>query len=71
MHERDLWAGANGEKHVGKHPKSYVAFLDCLELHKLMVFTTNTAKRQGYYIQQGNWKPQQATVCQFISSVEY
>ncbi len=44
--------------------------LDCLELHKLTVFTANAAKRQQYYIQQGIQKPQQATICQFISHVE-
>jgi hypothetical protein len=63
-------AGANGEKHNGKRPKSYVAFLDCLELHKLTVFTADAAKRQRYYIQQGIRKPQRATVRQFISRVE-
>jgi hypothetical protein len=35
MHERDSWAGADGEKHDGKRPKGFNAFLDCLELHKL------------------------------------
>jgi hypothetical protein len=70
MHEHDLWAGENGEKHNGKHPKSYITFLDCLELHKLTVFIADTAKGQCYYVQQGIQKPQWATVRQFISRVE-
>ncbi len=51
MHEHDLWAGANGEKHDGKCSKSYIAFLDCLELDKLTVFTADAAERQHFYIQ--------------------
>jgi hypothetical protein len=70
MHERDSWAGADGEKHNGKRPKGFKAFLDCLELHKLTVFTADTAERQQYYIQQGIRKPQRATVRQFVSRVE-
>jgi hypothetical protein len=44
--------------------------LDCLELHKLTVFTADAAERQWYYIQQGIRKPQRATVRHFISQVE-
>ncbi len=47
MHEHDSWAGANGEKHDGKCPKSYVTFSDCLELHKLTVFTTDAAEKRS------------------------
>ncbi len=49
MHERDSWAGPDGEKHDGKCPRGYFAFLDCLELHKLTVFTADAAERQWYY----------------------
>jgi hypothetical protein len=70
MHERDSWAGADGEKHDGKRPKGFNAFLDCLELNKLTVFTADAAERQRYYIQQGIRKPQRATVRQFVSRVE-
>ena len=70
MHERDSWAGADGERHDGKRPKGFKAFMDCLELHKLTVFTADAAERQRYYVQQGIRKPQRATVRQFISRVE-
>jgi hypothetical protein len=69
MHERDSWAGADGKKHDGKRPKGFKAFSDCLELHKLTVFTADAAKRQRYNIQKGIRKPQRATVCQFVSQV--
>jgi hypothetical protein len=53
MHKHDSWAGPDGKKHKGKCSKGYFTILDCLELHKLTVFTADVAKRQQYYIQQG------------------
>jgi hypothetical protein len=43
-----------------------MSFLDCLELHKLTVFSADTAKRQQFYIHQVVRKPQRATVQQHI-----
>ncbi len=48
----------------------YRAFSDCVELHKLTVFSRDAAKRQQYYIQQGIRKPQRASVRQFISRMQ-
>ncbi len=42
-------------------------FLHCLKLHKLTVFSADTAKRLQFYIQQVVCKPQRATVQQHIS----
>jgi hypothetical protein len=67
MHERDSWAAVNGEVTKGRHPQMWMSFLYCLELHKLTVFTADTAKRQRFYIQQVVHKPQRATVRQQIS----
>ncbi len=43
-----------------------MSFQECLELHKLTVFSADTAKRQRFYIQQVVRKPQRATVWQHI-----
>ncbi len=43
-----------------------MSFLDCLELHKLTVFSADGAKRQRFYIQQVVLKPKRATVQQHI-----
>ncbi len=43
-----------------------MSFLDCLELHKLTVFSADAAKRQQFYIQEVVHKPQGATVQQHI-----
>jgi hypothetical protein len=43
-----------------------MSFQDCLELHKLTVFSADTAERQWFYIQQAVRKPQRVTVQQHI-----
>jgi hypothetical protein len=67
MHKRDSWAAVNGQVTKGRHPRTWMSFLNCLELHKLMVFSADAAKRQRFYIQQAVRKPQRATVQQHIS----
>jgi hypothetical protein len=62
MHEHDSWAAVNGQVTKGRRPRMWMSFLDCLELHKLMVFSADTAERQQFYIQQVVRKPQRATV---------
>ncbi len=46
MHERDSWAAVNGQVTKGRHPQTWMSFLDCLELHKLMVFSADAAEKQ-------------------------
>jgi hypothetical protein len=64
MQERNSWAAVNGQVTKGRHPRMWMSFLDCLELHKLTVFSADAAKRQWFYIQQAVRKPQRATVQQ-------
>jgi hypothetical protein len=66
MHEHDSWAAVNGQVTKGRHPRTWMSFLDCLELHKLAVFSADAAERQWFYIQQAVRKPQRATVRQHI-----
>jgi hypothetical protein len=65
-HEHDLWAGVNGQMTKGRCPQTWLSFQDCLELHKLTIFSTNAAKKQQFYIQQVVHKPQRVTVRQHI-----
>jgi hypothetical protein len=62
MHERNSWAGVNGQVTKGRHPQTWMSFQDCLELHKLTVFSADAAKRQRIYIQQAVRKLQRATM---------
>ncbi len=45
MHEHDSWDAVNGQVAEGRHPRTWTSFLDCLELHKLTVFSADAAKR--------------------------
>jgi hypothetical protein len=47
--------------------KSWISFMDCIELHKLTVFPADAAEKQHYYMQQTIKKPQQVMVRQFVS----
>jgi hypothetical protein len=67
MHESDSWAAVNGKITEGRRPRTWMSFLDCLELHKLTVFSADAAEKQRFYIQQAVRKPQRATVRQHIS----
>jgi hypothetical protein len=69
MHEHDSRAAVNGQVTKGRRPRTWMSFLDCLELHKLTVFSADAAKRQRFYIQQAVLKPQRATVRQHISQM--
>ena len=66
MHESDSWAAVNGKITKGRRPRTWMSFLDCLELHKLTVFSADAAEKQRFYIQQAVRKPQRATVRQHI-----
>ncbi len=57
-------------KGTSESAHGFSAFLDCLELHKLTVFSADGAKRQTYYIQLAICKPQRATLPQFIPFME-
>jgi hypothetical protein len=67
MYERDLWVAVNGQVTEGRHPRTWMSFLDCLKLHKLTVFSADAAERQRFYIQEVVRKPQRATVRQHAS----
>jgi hypothetical protein len=58
MHKHDSWAKVNSKVTKGRCPCTWAAFQDCLELHKLMVFIADAAKRQRFYLQQVVRKPQ-------------
>jgi hypothetical protein len=66
MHKHDSWAAVNSQIAKGRCLRTWMSFLDCLELHKLTVFSADAAKRQQLYIQQVVRKPQRATVQQHI-----
>jgi hypothetical protein len=67
MHTKNPWIGVNGKSNKGICVKSWISFMDCIELHKLTVFPADTAEKQRYYMQQTIKKPQRVMVRQFMS----
>jgi hypothetical protein len=70
MHTKNLWICANGKVNKGIHVRSWILFMDCIELHKLTIFPADAAEKQCYTpcsMQQMIKKPQQVTVHQFLS----
>jgi hypothetical protein len=67
MHTKNPWIGINGKSNKGTCTKSWLSFMDCIELHKLTVFPADAAEKQRYYMQQRIKKPQRITVRQFVS----
>jgi hypothetical protein len=67
MHTKNLWVGVDGVSHKGTCFRSWSAFLDCIELHKLTICPMDAAEKQRYYMMQMVKKPQQVTVCQYMA----
>jgi hypothetical protein len=67
MHTKNPWIGMNGKSNKRICMKSWISFMDCIELHKLTVFPADAAEKLRYYMQQTIKKPQRVTVHQFVS----
>ncbi len=62
MHQKDPWVAVDGSLNQGPCKKTWDSFLDCIELHKLTIFSCDAAELQRYYMQQHIRKPQRVTV---------
>ncbi len=69
IHTKDPWIGVNGSSNKGIRVCSWPSFLDCIKLHKLIIFPVDAAEKQRYYMTQTVKKPQLATVCQYMACV--
>jgi hypothetical protein len=57
MHTKNPSEDIKGTKHNGLRGKSHQSLMDCIEFHKLTVFTVNAAKRLEYYLMCSIKKP--------------
>jgi hypothetical protein len=67
MHMKDPWVALNGSLNKGPRKKTCESFLDCIELHKLTIFSGDAAELQGYYMQQHVRKLQRVLVQAFVT----
>jgi hypothetical protein len=66
MHTKDPWVAVNRTAHKGPHTKTWASFLDCIELHKLTIFSCDAAELQWYYMQQYIKKPQRFSMTTWL-----
>jgi hypothetical protein len=64
MHKKYLGMCVNGAKTKGLRLQNWVSFKDYIELHKLTVFTCNTAEKQASYVMSSLKKPIKMTIHQ-------
>jgi hypothetical protein len=67
MHNKDPWVAVDGSLNKGPRERDWDSFLDCIELHKLTIFSYDAAELQRYYMQQHVRKPQQVTIRAFVT----
>jgi hypothetical protein len=57
MHTKNPWEDIKGVKHNSLRGNSQQSLTDCIEFHKLTVFTVNAEKRLKYYLMCSIKKP--------------
>jgi hypothetical protein len=57
MHTKKPWEDIKGAKHNSLRGKLHQSLTDCIEFHKLTVFTINAAERLKYYLMCSIKKP--------------
>ena len=50
MHAKDPWEDLRGAKHNGLRMKSVASLWDCIDFHKLTVYSVDAAERQRFYM---------------------
>ncbi len=70
MHTKSPREDIKGAKHNGLRRKLHQSLTDCIEFHKLTVFTVNAAERLKYYLMCSVKKPVRWTIQMHISCME-
>jgi hypothetical protein len=70
FHEKDPWMGINWVKTKGLHSWNCVSLKDCIDLHKLMVFTYHVAEKQASDMMTSLKKPIKMTIHQHTMRME-
>jgi hypothetical protein len=70
MHTKNPWEDIKGVKHNSLCGKSQQSLTDCIEFHKLTVFTVDAAERLKYYLMCSIKKPIRWTIPMHISRME-
>ena len=64
------WTDLFGVEHAEEQKRSWTSFMDCVTFHLLMVFQSDVAETQKFYINNGLKKPNQVPIRQFVQRVQ-
>jgi hypothetical protein len=70
MHTKNTWEDIEGVKHNSLHGKLQQSLTDCIEFHKLTIFTVDAVERLRYYLMCSVKKPVRWTIRMHISRME-
>jgi len=69
MHAKDPWEDLRGVKYVGLHRKSVASLWECIDFHKLTVYSVDAAERQRFYMLCNLRKPIKSSIRSHVTRV--
>jgi len=70
MHAKDPWEDLRGVKHDGLRRKSSASLWECIDFHKLTVYSVDAAERQRFYMLYNLKKPAESTIRAHVTRME-
>ncbi len=70
MATQDPWEDLRGVKHIGLRVKSIASLWDCIDFHKLTVYSVDAAERQRFYMLCNLKKPAKSIIRSHVTRME-
>jgi hypothetical protein len=70
MHAKDPWEDLKGVTHDGLRRKSSLSLWECIDFHKLTVYSINAAERQRFYMLCNLKKPTKSSIRAHVTRME-
>jgi len=70
MHAKDPWEDLRGAKHDGLRRKSVASLWECIDFHKLTVYSVDAVERQKFYMLCNLKKPAKSIIWSHVTRME-
>jgi len=70
MHAKNPWEDLRGAKHDGLRRKSMASLWECIDFHKLTVYSVEAAERQRFYMLCNLKKPAKSSIRAHVTRIE-
>jgi len=70
MHTKDPWVDLRGVRYIGIRRKSYASLWECIDFHKLTVYSVDAAERQRFYMLCNLRKPIKSSIQSHVTRME-